>query len=190
MYIRIAKDLAEITIVGITALSVFLNETFKKYEQLVPLEIAETLNTGQVVLPIMMFEEVVVEVKTKKPFDAKCTGRFVVYSKQPTEIKPCNRFIHAERCYDREVAFKNLPKSILDAAFDAENTVNDLVTTLGAVISDKKSFFYSVNTNETSHTFQIAVIHEFGEKDNPHCVATAVIVIETDRKQINLPQNS
>lgn len=175
-----AEDLADIANVGITAMAVLLKDLFKGYEQLTPLDVAASVSTGQVVLPIMAFSPLEIKLKTKIPKAVKCHTRLVVYSKNPKEPEPCSRFVHEHVCTDRTKFLEEVPNAVLEANINDEYTLLDLVTTLSAVVSDKVSFFYNTSTCEGIITYQIMVVHEFG-KDNPYCISTAYLYIEVTK---------
>lgn len=178
MNIKISEGLAEIANIGISSIAIVLTGLFKRYTQASLIDAAEKLTTGQVVLPILLFEPIKLQLKSKTFKTTTCDARFIVYSKQPDSPDECLRFIHAERCIDKGPFLEKIPAAILDAFTDAENesTLLDLISTLSGIDADKVTYFYSAIQCDYVTTHSIGIVHEFG-KDSPYCTATTYLSI-------------
>lgn len=168
---------------GIAEIAVILNNLFGKYEQVDALEEVEKVCQGPVVMPIMAFGPLQILLRTKAIKNTNLIGRFSVYSKKPEEQKECLRFILKERYIPREEMLLDMLPAVRDATFnqDSDETLGDVLTKIGSIKSDKVSYFYNAVTCEGVVSHCMAVIHEFGEKDNPHCVATVYLRVDVNK---------
>lgn len=183
MKIIIHPDFNEVANVGIAEIAVVLNNLFGKYEQVDTLEEVEKVCQGPVIMPIMAFGPLLIHLKTKAIKNTHLVGRFSVYSKKPEEEKECLRFILKERCISKEEMLENILPAVRDATFvkDGDETLADFLIKVGSIKSDNVSYFHNTVTCEGLVSHCIAVIHEYGEKNNPFCTATAYFRIDVNK---------
>lgn len=169
--------------ISITTIAVVLNELFGKYTQFNSLEETEEVSTGQLTLPLLAFEQVRLYLKSTSIKNTYLVGRLSVYSKQPEDEKPCNRFILEHRCKSLEEILKLIPAPIKDATFikDGDITLMDILLKLSGIPGDKISYFYSLNNCEGVNTHCLAVVHEFGKENDPLCVVTSYFKVDVTK---------
>lgn len=168
---------------GIAEIAVILNNLFGKYEQVDTLEEVEKVCQGPVIMPIMAFGPLQIHLKTKAIRNTSLVGRFSVFSKKPEDKKKCLRFILKERYISREEVLEKILPAVRDATFvkDGDETLGDVLTKLGSIKADKVSYFYNPIACEGLVSHCIAVIHEFGEENNPYCVATTYLKVDVNK---------
>lgn len=173
--------------IGLTSIAIVLNDLFKKYEQPTSLLDACKVSKGFFVLPFLVFQEKRIHLKgTSSKKVTKCSARLIAYSKKPDindkAEDECLRFIHANRCYDKEEIFKQIPNQIREAHFDedGEATITRLLDALGGIKADKVSYYYSACVCDGAASYRIAVVHDFGT-DKPYCTVTSYIVINGEK---------
>lgn len=183
MHIKILSDFTESANVGIAEIAVILNNLFGKYEQVDTLEEVEKVCQGPVIMPIMAFGPLQILLRTKAIKNTNLVGRFAVYSKKPEDQKECLRFILKERYVPREEMLLDMLPAVRDATFkhDSDETIGDVLTKIGSIKSDKVSYYYNPFTCEGFVSHCMAVIHEFGEEDNPHCVCTSYFKVDVSK---------
>jgi hypothetical protein len=180
MNIIIHPDCKEVANVGIVEIAVILNEKFGKYEQSTTLEETEKVCHGPVVLPIMAFGPLQILLKSKAIKNTHLVGRLAVYSKKPEDTSECLRFILKESCCILEEVLEKIPPVVRDAIFriDEDETLGDFLVKLGSIKSDNVSYFYSTVTCEGLDSHCMAVVHEFGNGNNPYCVCTSYFRVD------------
>lgn len=183
MNIIIGEDLAQETSVCLSSIMVVLRELFLKYEQPTKLEDAQKVSTGQVIMPIVVFEPRRLRLKNNSIKNTFCHARFSVYSKRPGESKECLRYVLPERCGEREAVLKKIPPSIRDAHFDedGELSLERLLCTLDGIKADKVTYFYSPCTCEGAITHALAAVHEFHADEDVTCVMTSYFSISVSK---------
>jgi hypothetical protein len=184
MIIKISEGVAGPVSACIAEMAVILNNVFHSYDQSTELEVAEKVSSGPIVMPLMVFKKVPLYLNTtKNAKETTCGARLAVYSKQPESKEPCLRFILEKSYLLKEEMLKRVVGSVKNATFDKEqeSTLADFIAILGSLKSDKVSYFYSPVSMENVIQHCMAVIHEFGQEDNPFCVATAYFTILTEK---------
>lgn len=164
-------------------MAVVLKDVFLVYGQFHDIEDAEKVSDGQVIMPIVAYEKKRINLKTTAIRNTFCNARFAVFSKDPASPRPCARFIWKKHHIDKEKLFADMPVALRDGTLDEEKmfALQDLLSRLGAIESDRVAYFYSPMPGEGYVTHCIAVIHEFGPENDPYAVATAYLSVEINK---------
>lgn len=182
MNIIIEEGFPEIASKAISAMAVILNEAFGSYLQLGTLELSKSVRHGGAIVPLTQYKKDIV-LKTKTPKTIPCNCVFTVFSKYPETPYECARMIVPSKHVEEEVVFEHLSNAIKDALFDSEETSTfmDLLYKLEGVESDRKHFYYTPTACEDGIIHCVAVIHEFGQENNPYCVVTAYFPLKVSK---------
>lgn len=176
MNIAFKKGFSEETTLSIVALSIILHEVFGNYKQEPLTEAQAEAQPSSIVVPVLEFDPKPLLVKNK---ELPCFARYIVYSQHQDSDKPCERFIHDDVCTDRIKWIGAIPKNILHAYTDGQDevTIQDLFNSLVDPKAAKTRYFYK-ESDEESTTHSVAIINEYGDKKNPHCITTAYLSIK------------
>lgn len=183
MNIKIEEGFPEVANLGISTIAVVLNDLFKEYGQSDEPKDAVKVSTGLVSMPIVAYLPSRLNLKTTAIKNTHLDGRFSVYSKQEDDARPCGRFILEKRHITKEEFLKQIPKMVLEASFNHEPDFHlvDLIQKLDGIYADQTNFFYNLVTCEGYVMHCMAIIHEYGKKDNPYCVGTTYLSIQVNK---------